>query len=390
MSLAAVVPLLAAISSAQTLDLGKNMSLELHGMISATGFAQDQDFSFGNGQNAEWPNPPESTVDRWFGGGDVRNTRLTLLFKGPTVIGNWKVGTTLETDFFGGNNGTGAFSGQQLIPRLRLAFIDLSNGCTTIRLGQNWAPLWGNLPVSLSHIAFPLGWAAGGLIGWRYPGLFVYQQITAKDAPVNLEVQAAVMSNNWDGPGSNTDFETAGNGAWPQFELRLNASGKSGDASWSGYVVGHVDGKDLSGPGESEPGDTLTGSAVEIGGKLQLGRFLLQGNGYTGHNIGQQFSTINQFGKIQSHGGWVQLGFDFTEHWSVFAWGGIDDPKDSDVLAEFGDAARLKNIMYSWLLRWKAGPLAFGLEYLRSTLTTGPERVHTAGQQIAFSGLYTF
>ena len=387
--LAACLAALASVSRAQSVDLGKDMSLTLHGMISATGFVQDQDFNFGNGQNAEWPIPPEATIDRWFGGGDVRNTRLTLIFGGPKVIADWKVNATLEMDFFGGNNGTGAFSGQQLIPRLRVGYLDVVKGGTTIRVGQQWAPLFGNIPVSVTHIAFPLGWASGGLIGWRFPGVFVYQTLT-KDSLVNLEAQFAVMSGSWSGPDSTNDFETAGNASWPQFETRLNASGKCGTFTWSSYIVGHIDEKDLSGEGASAPNDKLTGSALEIGAKFQWGAFMLQGNGWTGHAMGQQFSTINQFGRIASHGGWAQLGFDLSQHWSLFAWGGIEDPKDSDVLAEFGEAGRLKNVAYSGMVRWKAGPLAFGLEYLRSTLTSGFEREHTTGQQISLSGLYTF
>src|SRR5262249_19500734 len=153
----ACMALLAATASAQaTLNIGGAGSLTIKGFFSATAFAQDQPFSFGNGQNAEYPNPPECHVDCWFGGGDIRNTRLTLVFNGPVVLGDWKVNGTLEMDFFGGNNGSGAFSGQQPLPRLRLGFIDFTNGTTTIRMGQQWAPLFGNTGVSLAHIAFPL------------------------------------------------------------------------------------------------------------------------------------------------------------------------------------------------------------------------------------------
>ena len=385
-----VSALSAAAASAQTVQVGSDVTLTLHGMISATAFAQDQNFSFGNGQNAEFPIPPEATVDRWFGGADVRNTRLTLLIGGPCIGGDWRVGGTVEMDFFGGNNGTGPFAGQQPVPRLRLAFAEIGNGRTTIQIGEQWAPLWGNIPVSLSHIAFPLGWDSGGLIGWRYPGLFVTQALTPKDAPVDLSVQAAVMSGGWDGPDSNVNFGEAGNATWPQFELRFNLSGKAGEGTWSAYVVGHVDGKDLSGAGESEPNDKLTGTAIEVGAKFLQGPFLIQGNGYTGHAIGQQFASIMQFGRIQSEGGWVQVGYDLTKHWSLFAWGGMDNPKDSDALQAFGDAARLKNIMYSGMLRWRSGPFAVGIEYLHSTLTSGPDRVETDGQQLALSGLFTF
>jgi hypothetical protein len=378
-------------SPAQTVSLGKDMSLVFRGFISATAFAQDQDFQFGNGQNAEWPVPPEETTDRWFGGADVRNTRLGFDFKGPRIGGDWRANATFEMDFFGGNNGTGAFAGQQPNPRLRLAYAEVTNGRTTIQMGQQWAPLWGNLPVSVTHLSFPLGWASGGLIGWRYAGLFVRQKLTGSDAPVDMDLQFAVMSGNWNGPESTTDFETAGNATLPQFELRYNVGGKIAEGmTWSGYVVGHVDKKDLSGIGSSAPNDEITGSAVEVGAKFQLGSVLIHGNAYSGHAIGQQFSTINQFGKIQSDGGWVQIGWDFTPNWGIYGFWGTDNPKDSDVLAAFGDTARLKNVMYAGMLRWRCGPFSAGLEYLHSTLTSGFDRVKTDGQQLSLSALFTF
>ena len=402
-AIGAALALAAGAARAQTVTLGPNASLTLKGFISATAFAQDQNFAFGNGQNAEYPLPPETEVDRWFGGGDVRNTRLTLVFDGPKVVGSFKVAGTVEMDFFGGNNGTGAFSGQQPLPRLRLGFADLTNGSTTIRIGQQWAPLFGNVAASLSHIAFPLGYGSAGDIGWRFPGIFVYQTLTPKGAAVNAEAQFAVMSGSWncDAPltttcaNDNIDFRAAGNGSWPQFEARFNVGGKSGDMSWSTYIVGHLDEKDLSGAGASGgaavPNDRLQGSAVEIGAKFQIGPFMLQGNGYTGHSIGQNFGMITQFGKIQSTGGWAQVGFDFTKNWGVFAFWGMDDPKDSDVLASKNN--RLRNEMYVGMLRWRSGPFQIGFEYLHDKLRTGTTTgtiTNTTGRQLALSALYTF
>jgi hypothetical protein len=387
---------------AQTVQLGAGASLTFKGFISATAFAQDQNFTFGNGQNAEFPIPPETETDRWFGGGDVRNTRLTMVFNGPTVVGDFKVNGTVEMDFFGGNNGTGAFSGQQPDPRLRLGFVDLTNGSTTIRIGQQWAPLFGNVAASLSHIAFPLGYGAAGDVGWRFPGIFVYQTLTSKDAPVNAEAQFAVMSGSWncDAPftttctNDNIDFRSAGNASWPQFEARFNVGGKSGSFSWSSYIVGHIDEKDLSGAGHSgvpAGSDKLTGSAVEIGAKFQFGPVMLQGNGYTGHSIGQNFGMLTQFGKIQGTGGWSQVGFDLTKNWGLFAFWGIDDPKDSDVLASGNN--RLRKEMFAGMLRWRSGPLQIGFEYLHDKLRTGTTTgtlSDTTGRQLALSALYTF
>jgi hypothetical protein len=60
------------------------------------------------------------------------------------------------------------------------------------------------------------------------------------------------------------------------------------------------------------------------------------------------------------------------------------------VLAAVGPAGRMKNEMLVGMLRWKCGPLAFGLEYMRDKLKTGALEATTTGNQWAFSGLYNF
>ena len=117
---------------------------------------------------------------------------------------------------------------------------------------------------------------------------------------------------------------------------------------------------------------------------------LIQGNGYTGHSIGQQFGMITQFGKIEGQGGWAQVGFDITSNWGIFGFWGIDDPKNSDVLAAVGPAGRMKNTMYSGMLRWKCGQLAFGFEYMHDELKVGVVEAKRTGTQLALSGLYNF
>ncbi len=53
--LAACAAIGARSAPAQTVQLGAGTSLTFKGFISATAFAQDQNFTFGNGQNAEYP-----------------------------------------------------------------------------------------------------------------------------------------------------------------------------------------------------------------------------------------------------------------------------------------------------------------------------------------------
>jgi hypothetical protein len=393
-------------------ETGTKVGLVIRGFISASVWLQNQNFTFGNGQNTEWPAGAEFDEDKWFSGGDLRNTRLTLVFNGPKVgTGNWKLGGVLETDFFGGFTATGAFEDEQPKPRLRLAYADIGNGRTTIRIGQFWSPLFGFsanaatsvVPVSTSHLAFPLGYGSG-MPGWRFPGIFLYQQLSPKDAKISSDFVAAVMAGSWDrcvggtvdgncttgGANSNINSLSAGNAGWPQIEGRFNLSGKVDKGTWGVYVVGHFDQKDLSGANASTPDDKLDGWIGSFGAKFQIGGFLVQGEIYTSDAAGQQFTAITQFGDFKSTGGWIQAGYDFTPNWGVYGFYALDDPDDDDTLAALGNAARLKNQIISGMLRWKTGPYAIGLEYLHAELESGLAKVETEGDQIILSALYNF
>jgi hypothetical protein len=376
------------VAAAQNVQTGAE-GLSIKGFISATAFLQNQNFTFGNGQNAEFPNPPETTTDRWFLDGDVRNTRLTFAFTGPKQESGLKLGATAEVDFFGGFNGTGAFSAEQPVPRLRLGYVDLTRGKTTVRVGQAFAPLFGNVPVSYSHIAFPLGYGAAGFPGWRFTGLYVYQDLTPTGGKVNSKLSLAAFRGSWSGPGDNVNSGTAGNASTlPQLEARMDWSGKSAGGAWSAYGVGHWDQKDLSGAGVDAADDKLTGWAAEVGAKVTSGPFMLQGNAYTGKAIGQHFGQITQFGDIKSIGAWVQGGYNFTKQWTGYLFVGMEKPDKADVLA--AKATRIKNQMGVASLMYNVGPYGFNVEWLHDKLTTGATEVETSGDQLAASVIYKF
>ena len=337
---------------------------------------------------------PQCEVDCWFGGGDIRNTRLTLAFDGPKLFGDWKGGGTVEMDFFGGfaNPTNSAFDGEQPVPRLRLGYLQLTNGSTTIQLGQQWSPLFGNIAVSLSHIAFPLGYGSAGDIGWRFVGLFVYPEAHAQGLggqrrhhrPPSCPDRGTGRTARHDEPTA-INWQTAGNATWPQFELRFNVGGKMGErGTWSTYVVGHYDEKDLSGAGfpaaagdasPCGPGDNdkLTGSAVEIGAKFQIGPVLIQGNGYYGPGDRPAVRhAITQFGKIQGTG---RLGAGRLRHHEELGHLRLLGHRRSQELRRAAwpsaRAGRMKNMHVRGMLRWKCGPLAFGFEYMYDKLTVG-------------------
>ena len=212
-----------------------DVGLTIRGILSATLFLQDARFGLGNGQQAEFVT---QELEGWWHGGDVRNMRLTFDFRGPEVRPGWRVNANFEADLFGGFNGAGAFGDEQPLPRLRLAYADLTNGSTTLRVGQAWALTLGNIPVSTSHIGFPLGWGPGGFIGWRFPAIFFVQSLTPTTAGTRAQLQLAVMKGSWaDEPAA--DQPSAGEAGWPQLEARLNLDGRAGAGTWGAYVVAH-------------------------------------------------------------------------------------------------------------------------------------------------------
>lgn len=379
--------LVAGPASAQNVTVGDDQTLSIKGFINVSLFAQDQRFAFGNGTNAQFPVPPQTEVDEWILDGDVRNTRLTLAWGGPKLENEMKINGVIEMDFHGGFNGTGAFSDEQPTPRLRLAYFDLVKGKNTWRFGQAWSPIFGNFATSYSHVAFPLGYGGAGDIGWRFPGIFYYRDISEADAPIKTKFTAAVMSGSWNGPGDNLNSGSAGEATFgPQVELRFDWAAKA----WSAYVVGHYDQKDLSGAGASRPDDDLDGTALEIGAKYKTGAFSIQGNAYYGKAIGHQFGQITQFGDIASWAGWVQLGYDFTPRWSGYVFYGMDDPDDDDVLAALGEAGRLQNTMSALSVMYNVGRYGFNAEWIMAELESGSAATKTDGNQLALSFIYKF
>lgn len=371
----AALALLAPLAAGAAAQEAARPTLSFRGFISATAFVQDQSFGFGNGENAEWASSGTSTVDQWFLGGDVRNTRLTMDVAVPELGGGWTAGGMVEVDFFGGFDGAGPFNDEQPQPRLRLAYADLKKGRTTVRIGQFWSPLLGNVPASLSHIGFPLGYGSGGVVGWRFPGIGVYHTLTGADAPVRTQVTLAAFRGSWIG-GNILENQSFGEASTiPQVEGRVDLSGKMGATGWSAYVVGHVDRKDLSGVGAVAEDDELTGTAVELGARVTPGPLTLQGNAYWGRSIGQQLGHIVQFGDISGWGAWGQAGYALTERWSVWAFYGMANPDDGEVVdavlvaptpAVNRREARLENRQFATMLRYTRGPYSLGLEWLRA------------------------
>ncbi len=371
------------------------VSVALHGFISATAFSQNKSFVFGNGTNAEFPVPGSKGS---LSGFDVQNTRLWFDLKGAKFAGNWGGGGHIEMDFYGGYNGTGAYSQQQPIPRLRQAYMDLTNpeSGSTVRIGQQWDLMFpiDNVTTSLTNIAFPLGLGTG-MIGWRFPGAVWMQDLNHGADGAKWRLDLGAFEGNWSGPGDNVNYLTAGNAGFkPQLEARLHVQG--GD--WLAYAAGHYSKVDLTGVDGTAPTpikSSITSEGVELGGSWHPGAWMFKGNVYTGRGLGQLFGGLVQFGDIKEMGGFVQAGYQFTPNWSTNVVYGFSKPNTHDVITWLGHGSvgRLENRQTALNLIYSAGAYELGVQWMYDTLDStsdGINRISTSGNQLSLSGLYHF
>jgi hypothetical protein len=388
----------AAPSGKPVFSSAPGVSVALHGFIGASAFSQNKSFAYGNGTNAEYP---LSGAKGSLSGVDVRNTRFWLDFSGAKLAGDWIGGGRIEMDFFGGYNGTGAYSQQQPTPRLRQAYMDIANPDTgsTVRIGQQWELLFplDNVTASLSHIAFPLGFGTG-MIGWRFPGIVWMQELNHGSTGTRWRLDLGAFEGSWNGPDgavNNTNYLTAGNAGFrPQIEARLHAQGKD----WLAYAVAHYSRVDLRGVGGTAPTPVksdIKSTAYELGGQWKPGPWVFRANAYTGRGIGQLFGDLSQFGDIKDTGGYLQAGYSFTPHWILNALYATSKPDSDDVIRWMGNGSTglLRSRQAGLNLEYTAGAYELGIEWLYGKLDTtsdGTDRKTTSGNQVSLSGLYHF
>ncbi len=403
----------AAPNGKPTFSSAPGLSVALHGFISASGFGQDKTFvNYGNGQNAlvVAPQTPANKANGYDGslsGFDVRNTRFWLDFSGAKFNEDWGGGGRIEMDFFGGNNGTGAYSQQQPIPRLRQAYMDIvnPNSGSTIRIGQQWDFMFplDNTPTSLAHIAFPLGYGTG-FVGWRFPGVTWMQDLNHGSDGVKWRLDLGLFEGNWNGPQNelgtaNTNYLNAGAANFrPQLEARLRAVG----ADWLAYFVAHYSQVKLNGVGDIvlHPRETTLDSVgYELGGQWKPGPWTFKGLIYSGKALGEIFGAMSQFGDISESGGWLQASYNFTPKWSVNGFFGMVRPNHDDVVtwtttSATAGTALLRNNQSALSLQYASGNYELGVEWMydkvRWQLGSEGARQSTNGNQVSLNGLYRF
>lgn len=370
---------------------------EFHGFVTTSMFVADAQFGAGYGQMSLWT-AAEGSIDKAHFGGDIRQSRMNLSMAGPMVFTDWQPKGVLEFDLFGGYS-AGAFGDESLFPRIRVAYAELKKGNTTIQVGQMNQLVVPQIPSSVSHIAFPWSYTAG-TIGWRTPGVQVFHVLPMEGFKV--ELAGAIQRGSWADP--NTGPVSLGEAAGiPQVEARIKLDGKTGEASWMAYLVGHYDQKDLSGWNAQSPAgtdDKLTGYAAEVGGKFTLAPVTFAANVYTGKAIGQLLGQALQFGDVASVAGWAQAGFFVSKEMSFWLGYGMDKPNETDIDTKLAATARRKqNQVITAMARYGSGNYSLAAEYFRTTTktatyaaggTTPLAEADLTGQQVIVSAMYAF
>ncbi|HEU4384973.1 MAG TPA: hypothetical protein VFR85_15935 [Anaeromyxobacteraceae bacterium] len=349
----------------------------------------------------------QGAPDKLMFGGDVRQTRLNFAVKGPTIGGDWTPNGVVELDWSGGFGGA-PFGDENLLPRIRLAYVELSSGSNTIRVGQAHNLLVGFIPASAAHIAFPFAYGAG-LIGWRSPGI-TYLYKTTTSGGLNMEYGVQINRNSWyDLTASGTPVSQGEASGLPQVQARVMVSqGKNTSpfplypvADWLFFVAGHYDVKDLTNVAAvagTNQKDKLTTYAVQAGYKSnQIENLTLAVNGWFGQNTGNLLGMIVQIGpvaqspanqdlaSVTSYGVWGQVGYAFGGPWSLWGMMGFENPDWKDAVWAFqtannpGGAARVRNVNSAAMLAWREGSVVLGLEWLHSFTTYGYGALPAAG-----------
>lgn len=383
------VPLTLALVLALSAESLQSQEVRVRGFVNASFLLQDANFAPANGHRALIVT---EQLDDWFHLPDAGSTRIGVDVTGPTLFDDWRAAGTVEVDFNGAFAGAPAFGDEQPQLRLRLAYADLTNGRTTLRIGQQWSLTLGNIPVSTTHTGFIAGWGTGGVLGWRFPGISLTQVLTQAGAPTTASLQVAVLRGSWTKdaalqPGP-ADFGI------PQLEGRLNISGTTaGGGSWGAYVVGHFDQKDFEKAGVTPPpgaDNTLSSWAFQVGARLAVSPLTLHGNFYTGQAMAHHFGHFIQFGDIAGWGGWGQVGVNLSPRWSIWTMVGFESADENDVALATPATAREQGVVIMPMLRYQAGPYSLGLELFHNRIDRIGVEDTLVGNQIAFSVMLSF
>ncbi len=349
----------------------------LHGFVSMSAYMQDNVVGPSEGQQSLYATTPRLNGDRTSLGFDVRQSRSNFSVKGPQVFAGATPSAVLELDFMQGF-GAGNFGNVSLLNRMRLAYSELNWGNHRLAFGQMNDLTFAQAPYSLSHIAFPLGFETGN-VGWRRPGIWGYHTMPIEDMKLEFawmigrsqwaDAATAIGTSTYNAPANISDAEAS---SLPAIEGRLTLTSKN----FTIWGAGHWNRVDLNGVG------TVGGNKVDVtagagGLKIAFEPITLAGCGFYGKNTGPLVGNLFQFQggaatatapaaaafhDVSAWGFWAQAGLNFTKELSLWAFYGMQKPKQDE--AKTAEFARLQNNVANVFLQYRDGGYAIAAEWI--------------------------
>lgn len=298
-----------------------------------------------------------------------RDTRFG--FEASHTDGNWTGNGRFEIDFYGDNNGN------NLIPRMRLGYIDLANNSsgTSLRVGQDWIPVAQQNPATID---FGVLTAAGNL-WWRVP------QVTLRQKLGDVELLLSAMKHR------RIDTEEEERMPWALGRVAYNFGDGNLVALGGGYQSNEY----------GQTGKDIDRSLVALELKLNLGPVLLKAEGFWGEALDKDFlryemgvndSDPNNPKEIESIGGFISLTANATDDITVSAGYGIDDPRNDDMKTmrgSLGDRQFTKNsiaFLNTWYKVTKGVKVGAEIMYVETERFSSTD----AGMRYTLSTFYNF
>jgi hypothetical protein len=313
-----------------------------------------------------------------------RDTRLG--FSASHAVEEWAGKGVVELDFYGTN------SGDNLIPRMRLAYVDLANKDwgTSIRAGQDWTPILSTNP---STIDFGILTATGNL-WWRRPQLTVRQNLDLGDAGGLQFLMSAMLKRRTDTSSETRQPWLLGRAAW-NFDF---LDGKHLLAANIGYQRDKV--SNAAGTADDRLDRYVAGAEAKFG----FGPVLIKGEFWIGQGIGGDFlrydldTRTNSSGNTKvwdAWGHWVDVTYKIMPKWSVTAGFGMDNPDNSQYKGATSNNRTYKKAYNMYVNTWytlgpdvKVGFEAMNLQANRED--AGGNSFHDNGQRYTTSIYYGF
>ncbi len=262
----------------------------------------------------------------------------------PATSG-WTPSAVVEFDFFGSRSADTTLPQGRVFdqPRLRVAYFQLTKGSWKIVAGQDKMILAPLDPISLSHVALPLGATAGDLWGWfpqvrvektqklsdKTSALFQFGVLRPEFGDTRLSDTAAA--------GNSLDTSTGGTrSTLPFFQGRMAVSHPMNGSTATIGVSGHYGREVVGNDHDLDSWATALDFRIPV-----VSRLILRGEGYAGSNlipfmggIDQGVSAIpaaapfTRINKVGDAGGWgeltVRVTSDDKNH--LYFGVGMDDP----------------------------------------------------------------